>query len=118
MQEWLTRMRVFTFITCAEISSKDFRHWEVYFSVMAKGQLNAADTKDDDLAEARQIQVSCEVWLLEDLVQTTAYIDALVQKGENKPCPTPFEYPDWCKISSCFLGKGEEKAQQAAKRLE
>jgi len=46
-------MWVFTFITCAEISSKDFRHWEVYFSVMAKGQLNAADTKDDDLAEAR-----------------------------------------------------------------
>ena len=50
------------------------------------------------------------MWLLEDLVQTTAYIDALVQKGEDKPCPTPFEYPDWCKISSCFLSQGEEKA--------
>ena len=111
-------MRVFTFITRAEISSRDFRHWEVYFAVMAKGQLNAADTRDDDLAEARQIQVSCEVWLLEDLVQTTAYIDALVQKGEDKPCPTPFEYPDWCKISSCFLRKGEEKALEAAKGLE
>ena len=77
---------------------------------MAKGQLNDADTKDDDLAEARQIQVSCEVWLLEDLVQTIAYIDRLVKKGENKPCPTPFEYPDWYKISSCFLNQGEEKA--------
>jgi hypothetical protein len=85
---------------------------------MTKGQLNAADTKDDDLAEARQIQVSCEVWLLEDLVQTIAYIDRLVQKGENKPCPTPFEYPDWYKISSCFLEEGEEKAHSAAVRLE
>ena len=51
---------------------------------MAKGQLNDADTKDDDLAEARQIQVSCEVWLLEDLVKTIAYIDTQVQKGENQ----------------------------------
>ena len=103
-------MRVFTFITRTEISWKDFKHWEIYFSVMAKGQLNAADTKDDDKAVARQIQISCEVWLLEDLVRTIAYIDTLVQKGGNKPCPTPFEYPDWYKISSGFLNRGEEEA--------
>ena len=111
-------MRVFTFISCAEISSKDFRHWEVYFSVMAKGQLNAAVTKDDDLAEARQIQVSCEVWLLEDLLQTITYIDKIVRKGANKPCSRPFEYPDSVNISSCFLKKGDEKALEAAKDLE
>ena len=85
---------------------------------MTKGQINDANTKDDDLAEARQIQVSCEVWLLEDLVQTIAYIDTQVQKGENKPCPRPFEYPDPVKISSCFLKKGEEEALEAAKDLE
>ena len=85
---------------------------------MAKGQLNAADTKDDDLAEARLIQASSEVWLLEDLVQTTAYIDAQVRKGANKPCSGPFEYPDSYNISSCFLKKGDEKALEAAKDLE
>ena len=83
---------------------------------MTKGQLTSQRSGGDMVAASLQHQT--EVWLLEDLVETTAYINSMIQKGLSDPGLKPFEFPNVWEISNSFKNEENKEAFDAAKQLE
>ena len=99
---WLKERRVL-WAWSPSIGYDKINHVEdkTYFSIMTKGQLTSQRSGSDMVAAS--IQHQTEVWLLEDLIETTAYVDSMIQQGLSDPGLNPFEYPNVWEISNCWL---------------
>ena len=114
---WLMERRVFwVWPRCIDYAKINHVEDKTFFSIMTKGQLTS-QRLDGDM-NAASIQHQTEVWLLEDLIETTAYVNSMIEKGVSDPGINPFEYPNVWEISNLFKNEEDKEAFDAAKQLE